>query len=191
MPTVVNPRSLVPGCHVIDGTAAIRGIHPLLYLCVHASQTHGVDLVTAVSLGICLWWWTHRLVRPRHCWFLSRPTIIQEESDGTARSRIISDMTGVPAGTLRYWRHSNIGPASFTLGRRVVYRRDEVLRWISQRESATRRGGGDAAWGALHMRKTTGPSRGLSLNHPIAQHGSSPSVPVHGRPQKHRGQDNP
>ncbi|XAM35599.1 DNA-binding protein [Mycobacterium tuberculosis] len=30
-------------------------------------------------------------------------------------------------------------PASFTLGRRVVYRRDEVSRWISKRESATRR----------------------------------------------------
>jgi DNA-binding transcriptional MerR regulator len=57
----------------------------------------------------------------------------------------VSDMIGVPAGTLRYWRHSDIGPASFTLGRRVVYRRDDVLRWISQQESATRRGGGDAA----------------------------------------------
>ena len=57
----------------------------------------------------------------------------------------VSEMTGVPVGTLRYWRHSDIGPASFTLGRRVVYRRDEVLHWISQRESATRRGGGDAA----------------------------------------------
>jgi predicted DNA-binding transcriptional regulator AlpA len=57
----------------------------------------------------------------------------------------VSDMTGVPVGTLRYWRHSDIGPASFTLGRRVVYRRDEVLRWISERENATRRGGGDAA----------------------------------------------
>jgi predicted DNA-binding transcriptional regulator AlpA len=57
----------------------------------------------------------------------------------------VSDMTGVPVGTLRYWRHSDIGPASFTLGRRVVYRRDEVLRWISARENATRRGGGDAA----------------------------------------------
>jgi predicted DNA-binding transcriptional regulator AlpA len=56
----------------------------------------------------------------------------------------VSDLTGVPVGTLRYWRHSDIGPASFTLGRRVVYRRDEVLRWISERESATRRGG-DAA----------------------------------------------
>ena len=57
----------------------------------------------------------------------------------------VSDITGVPMGTLRYWRNSNIGPASFTLGRRVVYRRAEVLRWISERESATRRGGGDAA----------------------------------------------
>ncbi len=57
----------------------------------------------------------------------------------------VSDMTGIPVGTLRYWRHSNIGPASFTLGRRVVHRREEVLRWISQRENATRRGGGDAA----------------------------------------------
>lgn len=57
----------------------------------------------------------------------------------------VSELIGVAVGTLRYWRHSNIGPASFTLGRRVVYRREEVLRWISQRESATRRGGGDAA----------------------------------------------
>lgn len=57
----------------------------------------------------------------------------------------VSDMTGVPVGTLRYCRHSNIGPASFTLGRRVVYRREEVMRWILQRESATRRGGADAA----------------------------------------------
>jgi hypothetical protein len=57
----------------------------------------------------------------------------------------VSAMIGVPVGTLRYWRHSDIGPASFTLGRRVVYRRDEVLRWISERENATRRGGGDAA----------------------------------------------
>ena len=40
----------------------------------------------------------------------------------------VSDIIGIPVGTLRYWRHCDIGPASFTLGRRVVYRRDEVLR---------------------------------------------------------------
>lgn len=60
-------------------------------------------------------------------------------------ARQVSALTGVPVGTLRYWRHADIGPASFTLGRRVVYRRDEVLRWIREREAATRRGGGDAA----------------------------------------------
>ena len=57
----------------------------------------------------------------------------------------VSDIIGVPVETLRYWRHCDIGPASFTLGRRVVYRRDEVLRWIAEQETATRRGGGDAA----------------------------------------------
>jgi DNA-binding transcriptional MerR regulator len=57
----------------------------------------------------------------------------------------VSEMTGVPLGTLRYWRHANLGPTSFTLGRRIVYRREEVLRWITEQEAATRRGGGDAA----------------------------------------------
>ena len=31
----------------------------------------------------------------------------------------VSDIIGIPVGTLRYWRHCDIGPASFTLGRRV------------------------------------------------------------------------
>ncbi|MFN6549099.1 helix-turn-helix transcriptional regulator [Mycolicibacterium septicum] len=42
-------------------------------------------------------------------------------------SKQVSELIGVPVGTLRYWRSSDIGPASFTLGRRIVYRRDEVL----------------------------------------------------------------
>jgi DNA-binding transcriptional MerR regulator len=57
----------------------------------------------------------------------------------------VAEQTGIPAATLRYWRHADIGPASFTLGRRVVYRRGEVERWIAEQETATRRGGGDAA----------------------------------------------
>lgn len=46
-------------------------------------------------------------------------------------------------GTMRYWRHNNEGPASFSLGRggRVVYRRSEIERWIAEQEQATRRGG--------------------------------------------------
>jgi predicted DNA-binding transcriptional regulator AlpA len=54
----------------------------------------------------------------------------------------VSAETGIAEGTLRYWRHSNEGPASFSLGgKRVVYRRSEIQRWIAEQESATRRGG--------------------------------------------------
>ncbi|WP_245008688.1 helix-turn-helix transcriptional regulator [Mycolicibacterium farcinogenes] len=53
----------------------------------------------------------------------------------------VSRITGLPAGTLRYFRSTNQGPASFALGRRVVYRRSEVDRWIAEQEKATRRGG--------------------------------------------------
>jgi hypothetical protein len=52
--------------------------------------------------------------------------------------------TGIPPATLRYWRHADIGRASFTLGRRVVYRREEVERWIAEQEATSRRGGGAA-----------------------------------------------
>lgn len=55
-----------------------------------------------------------------------------------------SKLTGLPKGTLRYFRSTNQGPASFTLGRRVVYRRSEVLSWIAEQEKATRRGGVEA-----------------------------------------------
>lgn len=56
-------------------------------------------------------------------------------------TKAVSAETGIPAPTLRYWRHANLGPASFSLGRRVVYRREEVERWIAEQELATRRGG--------------------------------------------------
>lgn len=32
-----------------------------------------------------------------------------------------------PEATLRYWRHLNVGPAAFKIGRRVVYRRTAAL----------------------------------------------------------------
>jgi predicted DNA-binding transcriptional regulator AlpA len=54
---------------------------------------------------------------------------------------VVSKMTGIPVGTLRYFRSTNKGPASFTLGKRVVYRRSQVELWISEQERATRRGG--------------------------------------------------
>lgn len=53
----------------------------------------------------------------------------------------VSEETGINQGTLRYWRSTDQGPASFSLGKRVVYRRSEVERWIAEQEAATKRGG--------------------------------------------------
>lgn len=54
---------------------------------------------------------------------------------------VVSGMTGATPGTLRYWRSVGDGPPSFKIGRRVVYRRAEVERWIAEQEAATLRGG--------------------------------------------------
>jgi predicted DNA-binding transcriptional regulator AlpA len=56
----------------------------------------------------------------------------------------IDEVAGIvraPVATVRYWRHLGIGPRSFKLGRRVVYRRDDLHAWIAQQ----RDGRGDAA----------------------------------------------
>jgi predicted DNA-binding transcriptional regulator AlpA len=53
----------------------------------------------------------------------------------------VAKLTGLSPATLRYWRHADEGPASFRLGRKVMYRRVEVARWIAAQEKATTRGG--------------------------------------------------
>ena len=43
----------------------------------------------------------------------------------------VSELTGVPIGTLKYWRHCGVGPHSFKLGpKRVVYRKEDVMSWM-------------------------------------------------------------
>lgn len=66
---------------------------------------------------------------------------MDDQMVGTAQ---VSAMTGIPQATLRYWRHMGTGPASFCLGRRVVYRVSEINRWVAEREAETRRGGANA-----------------------------------------------
>lgn len=44
-------------------------------------------------------------------------------------------LTRAPVSTVRYWRHCGTGPRSFRLGKRVVYRRTDVDRWLSEREA--------------------------------------------------------
>lgn len=53
----------------------------------------------------------------------------------------LSEATGIPLGTLRYWRHCGIGPKSYTIGRSVRYDADDVDTWIEGQKAATSRGG--------------------------------------------------
>lgn len=54
----------------------------------------------------------------------------------------VSDLTNIPVGTLRYWRHANIGPESMTLGRkRVVYKLSKLNEWLAAQETNNVRGG--------------------------------------------------
>jgi predicted DNA-binding transcriptional regulator AlpA len=46
-----------------------------------------------------------------------------------------ADITRAPLATLRYWRHLGTGPRSFRLGRRVVYRRSDLLEWIATEQA--------------------------------------------------------
>ena len=48
----------------------------------------------------------------------------------------VAVITRAPAATVRYWRYLGTGPRSFRLSRRVVYRRDDVEQWLSERETA-------------------------------------------------------
>ncbi|GAA4386427.1 helix-turn-helix transcriptional regulator [Tsukamurella soli] len=61
--------------------------------------------------------------------------------DPLLRIEQTSALTGVAPGTLRYWASRGEGPKSFTLGRRRVWRKSDVLAWIQANESATSTGG--------------------------------------------------
>lgn len=41
-------------------------------------------------------------------------------------------LTGTKASTWRYWAYLGTGPASFKIGRRRVWRRDDVMAWIAE-----------------------------------------------------------
>lgn len=54
----------------------------------------------------------------------------------------VSELTGVPVATLRYWRHIGTGPKSFKMGpRRIVYKRADVDTWLAKQYATTAVGG--------------------------------------------------
>jgi excisionase family DNA binding protein len=47
-----------------------------------------------------------------------------------------AELLRTPVATLRYWRHLGSGPRSFRLGRRVLYRYDDLRSWIEARRDS-------------------------------------------------------
>ncbi len=52
-----------------------------------------------------------------------------------------AELTRLPVATLRYFRHCGTGPRSAKLGRRVVYREEDVTAWIDAQFAAADEGG--------------------------------------------------
>ena len=44
----------------------------------------------------------------------------------------VAELLRAPIETVRFWRHSGRGPASFKAGRRVLYAIEDVDAWIAQ-----------------------------------------------------------
>lgn len=62
-----------------------------------------------------------------------------EELPPLSTEREVSAATGVPTGTLKYYRHrGHGGPPSFKLTpRQVRYRREDVLKWIDEQYASS------------------------------------------------------
>lgn len=50
----------------------------------------------------------------------------------------ISEQTGIPEATLRYWRHLDQGPESFRIGRRVYVPESKYQEWYEEMTKSTR-----------------------------------------------------
>lgn len=48
----------------------------------------------------------------------------------------VAELVKAPAETVRYWRHISKGPASFKVGRRVLYAAEDVERWLDDARKA-------------------------------------------------------
>lgn len=59
-----------------------------------------------------------------------------------------SGITGVPVGTLRFWRATNQGPRSYTVGRRLWYDVADLEAWLADQKAQSVRGGTEIPVGA-------------------------------------------
>lgn len=52
-----------------------------------------------------------------------------------------AEITGVPVGTLRFWRATNQGPRSYVIGRRLWYEVADLDVWLDEQRARSVRGG--------------------------------------------------
>ncbi|WP_241666472.1 DNA-binding protein [Mycobacterium marseillense] len=52
-----------------------------------------------------------------------------------------SRVTGVPVGTLRFWRATNQGPRSYVVGGRLWYDVPDLEAWLYEQKAQSVRGG--------------------------------------------------
>ncbi|MBP2452521.1 MULTISPECIES: helix-turn-helix transcriptional regulator [Mycolicibacterium] len=52
-----------------------------------------------------------------------------------------AEFLGLPASTLRYWRHTGVGPTSYHVGHRVFYDLTDLECWLAAEKAKTARGG--------------------------------------------------
>jgi len=57
---------------------------------------------------------------------------VTDETEELLTTAEVALLARAPVSTVRYWRHLGVGPASFRLGRRVLYRRGDVRQWIDE-----------------------------------------------------------
>lgn len=52
----------------------------------------------------------------------------------------VAQQLRAPVETVRYWRHIGKGPASFRLGRRVLYAKADVEKFVAEARAAEQAG---------------------------------------------------
>jgi hypothetical protein len=72
-----------------------------------------------------------------HC----RATHTAEPPDRMATT-VAAEYTGLAESTLRYYRHSGIGPVSYRIGSKVYYDRADLDDWLTAQKAQSVRGGG-------------------------------------------------
>ncbi len=70
----------------------------------------------------------------------------------------VAVMTGLPESTLRFMRTTGYGPRSARVGRRVMYREEDVLSWIED-QFATDAARHHSVASATHLSRCGRPSR--------------------------------